>query len=584
MKIQKVTIRNIRGFQDFTVDLNMIPNKPSMLIAPNGSGKTSFAIAFNSVKPRSFRVDDEEIYSNNNTYTPELIIETDSRTYTVNPNQNDLTRDFSVFVINNQNKAKTITNNIGGRSVSTSRMHVPAIILYKDFPVDVDLVNTFKEDNHLKEFVLGTIPSINVLLNNNKFLSALDCSQIRPLKRQIASIDEFILRLKTYIGTKKEVWDKINEKDLQLLKDIEMLRNVADQCREYVTNQDDVCVYLSAIQLIKLYLNKTELFKSKINRAKYILERNSYRELFSTLKHTWKEVKPKEVNGDLIIEISDSNKISNGERDIIVFLAMLQQAKNALTKTNNILIIDEIFDYLDDANLVAAQYYITSFISEIKEKGYNIFPIILSHLNPNYFKTYAFKDLKVYNLKKHPPMYSSKMEILLRRRSELSEADRKNHTTNDLISKYMLHYHNDYSTDMGHTFGNKPELNQWKNINKFKEYCKNQTKNYISQVDYDSIAICVWLRECIEKYIYDSLSSDKKSDFLELHGTQKKIQYAEEFGVNCPEIFSLLGLIYNDNLHTDNKSNIDSRETLYSRLENNTIREMIRYIIEKYPA
>ena len=71
---------------------------------------------------------------------------------------------------------------------------------------------------------------------------------------------------------------------------------------------------------------------------------------------------------------------------------------------------------------------------------------------------------------------------------------------------------------------------------------------------------------------------------MELHGTQKKIQYAEEFGVNCPEIFSLLGLIYNDNLHTDNKSNIDSRETLYSRLENNTIREMIRYIIEKYPA
>ena len=43
--------------------------------------------------------------------------------------------------------------------------------------------------------------------------------------------------------------------------------------------------------------------------------------------------------------------------------------------------------------------------------------------------------------------------------------------------------------------------------------------------------------------------------------------------------FSLLGLIYNDNLHVENKSRIDCRETLYSRLENDTIREMIRSVV-----
>lgn len=584
MEIKSVTIKNIRGFQNTRIELDMIPNKPSIIVAPNGSGKTSFAVAFNSVKPRSFIVDNEEIYSNNDTFIPELIVETDTRTYNVNPNFNELTREFSVYVINNQNKVKTITNNIGGRPVATSRMHVPPIILVKNFPEEVVINNTFKIDNNLNHFARGIIPSIDSLLNNNIFLNSLDISVIRPLVRPMRLINEFISRLQTYEGTKTEVWERIRRDDIQTLQQIGMVSNIAGQCQAFVQNQDIVCVYLVSIQLIALYLKQQELFKAKINRANYLIERKSYKDLFSSLKTTWKNIKPKEVNHDLVIEINDSNKLSNGERDIIVFLAMLQQAKNTLVKPNNILIIDEIFDYLDDANLVAAQYYITGFIDEIKAKGYNIFPIILSHLNPNYFKTFAFRDLKVYYLNRHRPMYSSKMEKLLLRRSELMKEDKQNGTTKDLISKYMLHFYNDYSFDMGETFNNKPELNPWKDINVFKNYCKSETNKYINNTAYDSIAVCIWLRECIEKYIYDNLPADKKNELFIKHGTKKKIEFAEESGVSCHEIFSLLGLIYNDNLHTDNKSNIDSRETLYSRLENNTIRSMIRFVTDKYPA
>lgn len=68
-----------------------------------------------------------------------------------------------------------------------------------------------------------------------------------------------------------------------------------------------------------------------------------------------------------------------------------------MTKDNNILIIDEVFDYLDDANIMAAQFYITDLIKQLKGVGKNIFPIILSHLNPDYYNQhYSFKDLKVY--------------------------------------------------------------------------------------------------------------------------------------------------------------------------------------------
>ena len=581
MIIKSVTIKNIRGFQNRKIELDMIPNKPSMLVAPNGTGKSSFAIAFKSLKPRSLQVDKDEIYSNNDTFIPELIVETDTSLLVANPTKNDLANDFAVCVINNQNKAKTITNNIAGTRVSTARMHVAPIVLIKNIPQNIVLRNTFIVDYNLQALVRGAIPSIDGLLKNNHFLEKIDTSIIRPLIRPLQPINDFIERLREYTGRKVDIWKKIEDDDIPLLSSVGMVNDLVDFCRKYTQGDPEAVVYLKVIQLIKLYLKDKNSFENSIKYAKYVLERDSYKVLFSSLKDTWKNVQPNEVGENFVIEIPNTNILSNGERDIIVFLAMLQQARNTLKKQNNILIIDEVFDYLDDANLIAAQYYITGLIDEIKSKGCNIFPIILSHLNPNYFKSYAFKDLKVYYLSPHKPMYSVKMEKLLNRRSTLMQEDKRNGTQTDLISKYMLHFHHDYSQDMTITFD---ELMSWKNIIVFKQYCKAETMKYLREEDFDSVAICVWLRECVEKYIYDKLSDADKPLLFDKHGTNNKIEFAEEKNIDCPEIFSMLGLIYNDNLHTENKSKIDSRETLYSRLENNTIREMIRKVITDYPA
>lgn len=63
----------------------------------------------------------------------------------------------------------------------------------------------------------------------------------------------------------------------------------------------------------------------------------------------------------------------------------------------------------------------------------------------------------------------------------------------------------------------------------------------------------------------------------------KKLQYAAEENVNVPELYYLLGNIYNDPMHVDDKSQKLITQTLYSRLENNTIRIMIKYVkIIKY--
>lgn len=53
---------------------------------------------------------------------------------------------------------------------------------------------------------------------------------------------------------------------------------------------------------------------------------------------------------------------------------------------------------------------------------------------------------------------------------------------------------------------------------------------------------------------------------------------ADEQGINVPEIYYLLGNIYNDPMHVDNKSNKLITQTLYSRLENATVRNMIKMV------
>lgn len=331
---------------------------------------------------------------------------------------------------------------------------------------------------------------------------------------------------------------------------------------------------LKAIQIITLYKRNEDNFKRRIAYSQYMKKAQSLRDFFHTVPTTWKGITPHEENGTFKLEIGDAQRISNGERDTLVFLAKLQKAKMELTKLDNILIIDEVFDYLDDANLMAAQYYITQMIKEFKDENRNIYPIIMSHLNPDYYNQhYSFKDMKVYYLCPFPhPHISDNMLKLVRKRSQLAQALPRG--SEEDISKYMLHFHSDYTKDLSGIIGDCPPT--WGNITNFKESCKNHLEKYLNNEEYDPLAVCVALREKVESYCYNKLYSEAdKINFLEEHGTGEKLKYAEEHGVDVPEIFMLLSNLYNDPLHATNKNNKNICQTLYSRMENNTIRKMI---------
>ena len=468
-----------------------------------------------------------------------------------------------------------------GAPMGRAKIVVPDIELLSNKPKDGNLQDDdFEATYSITDAPQGMYPSIASLLTNYHFMALCDYDNLKLSNRPAKKINDQIDFIKTYTGTIQQRHAKVVTDNKDTLEQIDQVKYVCNIIRRFCPEDSDARVLLKAIKIVTLAYRHSEEFKKRVDSANYKINEESTRKLFEAIKKTWKEIKPHREHEKLILRIGDAQRISNGERDILILLGMLQKAKNSFTKQDNILVIDEVFDYLDDANLIAAQHYVNQFIKELKENGKNIYPIILSHINPSYFRTFAFKDMKVYYL--NPLQYpnaSDNMMKLVRKRDELERTDK---AKADLISKYMLHYHTDYTRPMDDVVGMDDP--NWNHIHTFKSYCIKQTEEYLNGRRYDSLAVCVALREMIEKICYSKLhTAEQQTYFLDkAHGTESKIDYAESLGNVLPETFSLLGLVYNDPLHPNNKNKIDLRQTLYSRLGNNTICGMIEEIKKMY--
>jgi hypothetical protein len=135
-------------------------------------------------------------------------------------------------------------------------------------------------------------------------------------------------------------------------------------------------------------------FKKAVNYVCYLDDKAYYEKTISNFNTTRHTIRPKEdkKHNSLIVEWPKAHEISNGQRDVLSFITMLMKAKRNFRQRNCILIIDEIFDYLDDANLISFQYFITTMIEEMKSQGKNFFPILMTHLDPLFFNHFCFNN------------------------------------------------------------------------------------------------------------------------------------------------------------------------------------------------
>lgn len=576
MTIKKIKIKHIKGIEDKSFELDILANRPSLMVAPNGFGKSSFAAAFLSLLQNRLSVHEDHHHKSDADLPAELSIEYEDEagqvhTLTADGEKNELHEHFSWFVINNKIKAKGVGRNFGGRNVVSASIDVEPVVLIDTIPAQETFGYSYAQQKRNFGKNGKVLPNITQFAGSPNFVKGISdkfneldrIGQVRnsqAIARVIAGIDQ-------QNGTANQLLAWIEANKLGELEAIEPLRLVAELI---LTSNLGVTerhiAFLGAIQISRLYDADKPKFKRAQKHANYAIEKRQYSEMLAAFNTSWCAIVPKEKGRKLVVDFPKAKHISNGQRDVITFVALLHRAQNRLRGRNGILIIDEVFDYLDDANLVAVQYYITKMIDRYKEEGKRLYPLILTHLNPHYFKNFVFSKQKVYYLDKRDTNAKPAMIKLLRNRAQPSiEHD---------VSKHLLHYHPE-DINKRQDFEALNLKATWGQGQNFNTFIDEECRKYVDgEVDFDPLAVCCSVRNLVEMNAYQQLPSQADRDtFINKHKTRKKLEFAESVGASIPEYFYLLGVIYNEGMHW--REGQDNLSPIAAKLENSTVRSLI---------
>lgn len=574
MTICRIKVENVKGAKCHDIVANIIPNKPSLLVAPNGFGKSSITAAFDSLIPSKLKLDDDHLHGGNAQNRPKLTIELkdaagNTSTLIADDCKNDLTGKIDVFVINSGLEAKVIKRNMGGFTTASAALKINEVVLVEKIPKKVLFnysIAEFKKSFGVNgkclqsiEFVFNNSAALEAFFEEGKLLAKISGARIQY------KIKEIIHSINQQIGDTVAIKQWITSNCLAELKDIPCIDRAASIFLDQTRIATQVDAVLCAYQICKLYESDPAAFKSACRYAQYNAVKETYKQVISSFDTTWKDIKPKEQKGQLVVDFPGAMHISNGQRDSLTFAAMTQRISGQVGKRDAILVFDEVFDYLDDANLMAAQYYISNLIETVKASGARIYPLIFTHLNPIYFKNYAFNDQKVYFIDKRTQSINEHFKkIIIKRNDKTIKSD---------VERHFIHYHPDDVDIKSHfkALGLKQSLGNSRNFHAFTHAEWEKYKR--NDPEYDPFAICCFVRVKLEEIAYRKITDpEHQIKFINTNKTRSKLDYARSIGVNVPETAFLLGIIYNEALHV--RENEDNSTPVVAKLENLVIRKM----------
>lgn len=580
MVINEIHIENVKGLQSFDLKQPIQPNRPNILVAPNGFGKTSLAVAFNSLKSNCLKLEGANCYNGDDTNLPVLRLKLSTgRILEADRNHNTISDDFDVFVINCQLKPKATAQRYGGRLIPRASMDIRPTVMIKTIPQKINFDYSFARNK--RDF--GTngklLTDISDIYNNPNLMIQIS-EKVNfgefGLVRFRTPFDAIITRINSIDSRKtaRSIKDEINRENIIDINNQEFA-NLCDIIRRKRAFDNSVDVFLAAWQIIHVRNNMGVNYRKALEYAAFLkkqAEIDSTLEKLNPVSDRF-EIKSTIEDRSLIIEWPKADMISNGQRDILTFISRLMECHYMESKAC-ILVIDEFFDYLDDANLVAFQYYVSTLIDNYRKNRRIIFPILLTHIDPNYLKHFCFNDkrLNVCYLKESKGRISDKMGRLI--------GTREDPLIKNEVDAYFLHYHPDLDkVDITEKFISLSLNRDWGKPEKFKKKVDRELRRYLFEPDevYDPLAVCVSMRIRIEENVYSRISTDAdKEKFLTIHGTTEKLNYAHNLGILIPETYYLLGIIYNHPLHLEGDNDISKQLSI--KLENNTIKSMIRHL------
>ncbi len=587
MKIRNIRIQNVRGISDYTITDEITKNKPHILVAPNGFGKSSIAQAFKSAAEQTmikFK-SDEDRHRHEESKPAALSLDyddgqsTNSLGVTETAHSNEIRKKFDIFVISDLSEITASSKNFGGFSTKAKgKQIIPPIVIC---PAIKKPENPYKVTQAKQAFGnraqllnnLGTcLFSLDAFCERAKeFSGTLERLTMTRLWQRIESIRSSINK---YSGTKIDLQKNISCEISTLLSENEDFAAAMRLVQE-TSDFEDLEAYLTLWQLALTSSNNAESLRKYFEWLQYDALKSSIKNGATAISKTWKQPTVNETKGKLIISLPEPSHISNGQRDVLVLFALFQKAKYSLSKQRAIIVVDEVFDYLDDANLTVAQYYLTQLIAEYKDKGKELYLLILTHLNPDFFKNYAFSKQKVIYLA--PPSADASVASMLKLISSRKD-DNVCAQLQDKISKYLVHYHNnevDFSAELESIKGSR---SSWGKPGKFRKFLSEEFEKFVAGENADPLAICAITRRSIEKKAFDQIAHLPDADeFFRTKKTTPKLNLARQRGASVPEFHYLLRIIFDDGLHWDQSKSLTP---IIAKLSNPVVRELVIKAVE----
>lgn len=492
---------------------------------------------------------------------------------------------FDVVVIKNQTEPKSVVQTIPGRpAFAKTTLDIVKTTLIKTIPPNVD----FSYNSATLKANFGTngnriLTNISSLFNSARFIRTIE-NKINfsrfCLEEFNNLIESSVEEINNQKGTGNQIKSWIADNLIDEFKEHEEFSKLAIEIRSFGFDflNDEVDCYLSAWQLITVRNEMRTDYKKACKYLYYLDKKQHYTETianYNPVKDRF-DIKPKVEGRSLVVNWPKAHEISNGQRDILTFIALLLKTRSSFKKKDCILVIDEVFDYMDDANLITFQYYISTFIEEMKSQKRRIFPILFTHLDPLFFNHFCFNDSKI------KVCYIKDINIKSNQHILNIIYNREDETIKDVVDKYYFHFHPESEEiDTSEEFKALNLNSDWGTPPKFFKKIFREVRRYVLENEtFDPLAICFGVRYQIEKLVYSKISDAKnKRKFIEdYNGTKKKLHFAQSIGVQIPETYFLLGIIYNTFLHLSPGQDIS--KPLGLKLENETIKQMIRNLLD----
>lgn len=587
--IKSIKITNVKGFGEQSKELsgNLYSGKINICVAPNGFGKSSLAKAFEGLRKISYKIDEEDKNDQCKSKKSSLELIIGDQKYVADDSKNDISRQLDVHVIHNRVYAEHKSKKTQYKTHVKSYIGVKKISICKSIskPKNISIKRVIEECYNVNQGVFAKVKIDELMkklsqrdevskifkkINYNKNWEAM-CRAVPTKIRQLESSQTS--------NAAEDSGTELGNKSLS--KYFLEFKN-----KYNFSGMDDLSLFCDFLVLIYIYKERNDYFKNMIKYSKYQNFREEIDFSIKSLNTTYRDIKTTIEKGELVIKFPDASRMSNGQRDVMTFTAELLKFRfSSESDRPKLLIIDDVFDYLDDANIMVAQYYLSELILRMKSK---VYVVILTHLEPNSFRNYIFnkKRVNVVYWGYRKIFEASGMKALIDFRNRCKENNKDLYTK---ISNYMLHYYpeaQDIREDLkqsGEEQVRKVNIS-WGDTTIYKNYLIAEINKYFSgKVGYDHIAVAIALRLRTEKLAYDCLNDEEKKErFLTEHATKDKLALCEQEGIDIPSAYYVALSIHNELCHLNfsNKEDESKEKQIAHKLQNIAVTQILKTIFD----